>query len=117
MIVIRAASSHQNSRSSASREVAADATNATEMAMEMSSIIPGRRERTSASPPSRKGRPPQRKTTVPSTVATSESPGKLGGENPSQCWIISEYTTIGRVKIRLHQNFERNIAAWSPWPP
>jgi hypothetical protein len=60
------------------------------MAREMSSIMPGWRLRSSASPPSRNGRPPYRNTTVPSTGATHWEPGNWGGVKPSQSWTISE---------------------------
>jgi hypothetical protein len=58
MIEIRAESSHQNSRSSSPNVVAHDATKATEMAMPISSIMPGCLERISETAPDRKGQPP-----------------------------------------------------------
>jgi hypothetical protein len=58
MIAIRADSSHQNSRSSSPRDVAAEATKATTMAMPIRSIIPGCRDRISETAPVRKGQPP-----------------------------------------------------------
>ena len=73
-----AASSHQNSRSNRPRLVAADATKATVMAMPMSSIIPGWRDRISETAPVRNGQPPYAKTAVPRTGATRLSPGNDG---------------------------------------
>jgi hypothetical protein len=58
MITISSDSSHQKSRSNRPRAVAALATKATLMAREISSIMPGWRLRASATPPSRKTRPP-----------------------------------------------------------
>jgi hypothetical protein len=78
MITISRASSHQNSRSKTPNTVATLAPKATRMAREINSIMPGWRLRSSASPPSRNGRPPYRKTTVPSTGATHREPGELG---------------------------------------
>ena len=46
------------------------------MAIEMSSIIPGRRCRSSARPPARNGHPAQKKMTVPSTGPIQSMPGK-----------------------------------------
>ncbi len=58
MIVTSAASSHQNSRSNQPNVVASEATNATVMAMPISSIIPGWRSRDSRTAPTRNGLPP-----------------------------------------------------------
>ena len=52
------------------------------MAREISSIMPGWRPRSSATPPSRNGRPPYRNTIVPSTGATHCEPGNWGGVKP-----------------------------------
>ena len=90
MITISSESSHQNSRSKTPNRVATLAPKATRMAREMSSIMPGWRLRSSARPPSRNGRPPYRKTTVPSTGATHADPGNWGGVKPSHSWTISE---------------------------
>ena len=90
MITISRASSHQNSRSNTPNRVATLAPKATRMAREISSIMPGWRLRSSARPPSRNGRPPYRKTIVPSTGATHCEPGNCGGVKPSHSWTISE---------------------------
>ena len=58
MITISEASSHQNSRSSASVSETTDETNATVIASAISSIMPGWRLRASSMPPVRNGRPP-----------------------------------------------------------
>ena len=46
------------------------------IAMEISSIIPGWRSRSSATPPVRNGQPPHKNTIDPSTGPTSSMPGK-----------------------------------------
>ena len=76
MIVTRAASSHQNSRSNQPRLVAIDADQATVMAMAISSIIPGARSRSSTTAPARNGQPPHKKTNVPSTGPTQATPDR-----------------------------------------
>jgi hypothetical protein len=58
MIVTRAASSHQKSRSNRPTLVATEAAYATVIAMEISSIMPGARSRISRTAPTRKGQPP-----------------------------------------------------------
>jgi hypothetical protein len=58
MSTIGRASSHQNSGSKAPNTVATLAPKPTRMASEISTILPGRRARTSAGPPSRNGHPP-----------------------------------------------------------
>ncbi len=58
MIVTSAASSHQKSRSNAPNVVASEAAYATVIAIEISSIMPGARSRTSRTPPTRNGQPP-----------------------------------------------------------
>ena len=57
-MVTSAASSHQKSRSNTPRLVASDATYATVIAIEISSIMPGARSRASRTPPTRNGQPP-----------------------------------------------------------
>jgi hypothetical protein len=47
------------------------------MARPMSSIIPGRRDRTSATAPVRKGQPPHQNTIEPSTGAMTSRPGTV----------------------------------------
>jgi hypothetical protein len=89
MIVTRRASSHQKSRSKYSRAVAALATKATVMAIEIRSIIPGRHSRASWRPPFRNGQPPQAKMKVPRTGAIHPDPGNRGIEKPSHIWTIS----------------------------
>ncbi len=74
MIVTRAASSHQNSRSNQPRLDAIDDDHATVIAIATSSIIPGARSRASATAPARNGHPPHRNTKVPSTGPTPDTP-------------------------------------------
>ena len=69
--------------------VAALATKATVMAIEMRSIMPGRHWRTSWKPPFRNGQPPHRKMKVPRTGATQAEPAKRGMEKPNHIWTIS----------------------------
>jgi hypothetical protein len=69
--------------------VAALATNATVIAIAISSIIPGLRARSSLQPPTRNGRPPYEKTIVPRTAGTRSEPEKGGAVKRSQSWIIS----------------------------
>jgi len=76
MIVTSAPSSHQKSRWNHPRLEANDAPKATVIAMEINSIIPGCRARTSAMAPVRNGQPPQSSTTEPSTGPTRPMPGK-----------------------------------------
>ena len=57
-----------------------EATNATVMASPMRSIIPGWRERISLIAPVRKGRPPHRYITVPSTGETHGTQPASGTE-------------------------------------
>ncbi len=80
MITMSRASSHQKSSwwCSTPRLAPHDDTNATVMASPINSIIPGARERISLIAPVRKGRPPQRYITVPSTGDTHCAPGKAG---------------------------------------
>ena len=46
------------------------------IAIAISSIIPGWRSRTSATPPARNGQPPHKNTNEPSTGPTQAMPGK-----------------------------------------
>ena len=80
MITISSASSHQNSSSWWSRPRVApqEDRNATVMPRLISSIIPGARERSSESPPVRKGRPPHAYMTVPRIGAIQPRPGTSG---------------------------------------
>jgi hypothetical protein len=89
MIVTRRASSHQKSRSKNPRVVAALATKATMIAIDIRSIIPGRHSRASSNPPFRNGQPPQTKMKVPRTGATHPEPRNWGMEKPSHIWTIS----------------------------
>ena len=79
-MTISSASSHQKSSwwSSTPRLAPHDETNATVMASPISSIIPGARERISLTAPVRKGLPPQKYMTVPSTGDTHRAPGNSG---------------------------------------
>ena len=80
MITISSASSHQKSRSCGNtpRLEPHEAMKATVMARPINSIIPGARERISLIAPVKKGRPPQKYITVPSTGDTHCAPGKSG---------------------------------------
>jgi len=79
-MTISRASSHQKSRSKPPTPsvVTQDATNATVMAMAISSIMPGRRALSSVSAPRRNGAPPWRKITVPRTGGIQADPGNTG---------------------------------------
>ena len=80
MITIRRASSHQKSSwwSSSPTLAPSEAPHATVIASAMSSIMPGCRERTSATPPVRNGHPPQKNMTVPSSggIQSVAPPGR-----------------------------------------
>ena len=89
MIVTRRASSHQKSRSKNPKAVAALATKATEIAIEIRSIIPGRYSRAYSNAPFRNGQPPQTKIKVPRTGTTHPEPGNWGVDKPSHIWAIS----------------------------
>ncbi len=91
--------------------VTQDATNATVIAIEISSIIPGRRDFSSLQPPVRNGCPPYTKITVPSTGAISPEPGKSGRVYPSRSANISLKNTTGTASARLIQNRSLNCAA------
>ena len=88
-----------------------EATNATAIAIEMSSIIPGRRDFSSLQPPVRNGCPPYTKITVPRTGAISPAPGKSGRRYPSRSANISLKNTTGTASARLIQNRSLNCAA------
>ena len=79
MIAINAASSHQKSNPDSNpKVVATEATNATVIAIAINNIIPGRRRRTSSTPPAKNGHPPYQKTTVPNTGASHREPANTG---------------------------------------
>jgi hypothetical protein len=59
------------------------------MAIEIRSIMPGRRSRASSKPPFRNGQPPHRKMKVPRTGAIHAEPAKRGMEKPNHIWTIS----------------------------
>ena len=82
MMTIRRASSHQNSNSwwRSPRLAPHEATNATVIASPIKSIMPGVRARSSPSAPVRKGRPPQKYITLPSSGEIRLAPGKSGTE-------------------------------------
>ena len=77
MIVTSVASSNQRSTSIHPISVATDAPNATTNPIEMSSIIPGRRARSSSQPPRRKTGPPQANVSVPNSGATNVASGEV----------------------------------------
>ena len=74
MIVTSSASSHQNSRSNQPALVDIDATQATVIAIDINSIMPGWRSRSSATAPARNGWPPHAKMNVPSTGPIHPTP-------------------------------------------
>jgi hypothetical protein len=78
--------------------------------MEMSSIIPGWRDRASCQPPLKNGHPAQKKRMVPNTGPTSPIPGK-SSEYPNQSITMELVATTGTVSIKLNQNRRRNIVA------
>ncbi len=122
--MIRAANSHQNSRSNHPNVVASDAAKATTIAMPIRSIIPGWRSLASRTAPFRNGDPPYTKITVPRTGAIQSDPGKVGAVYPNQSWMVSLKKSTGRVRASDSQKRSRNIAtlwpsclSWlPPWP-
>ena len=75
----------------------------------MSSIIPGCRTRSSATPPARNGHPPHKNTIVPRTGPSRSLPGN-SREYPNQSMTMSLVTTNGMVSSRLTQNRRRNMS-------
>ena len=75
----------------------------------MSSIIPGWRALTSATPPARNGQPPHQNTIEPSTGPSQLMPGK-SMVYPNQSMTISLVTTSGTVRARLSQKRRRKMA-------
>jgi hypothetical protein len=79
------------------------------IAIDMSSIIPGWRSRSSATAPARNGHPPHTNTIESRTGASTSIPGK-SREYPNQSITISLVTTNGIVNERQTQNRRRNIS-------
>ena len=116
-MTISSASSHQKSRSKPPipSVVTQEATKATVIAIEISSIMPGRRAASSERPPVRNGQPPYRNITVPRTGEIQPAPVKSGTWYPSVWANISLNSTTGSASTRLIQKRSRNWAAWSVW--
>ena len=113
MMETSVASSNHRSTSIHPSSVATDAPNATSKPMEMSSIMPGCRDRSSSHPPRRKTGPPHANTKVPNSGATRIS---SAATSTIHCRTAPEYSSrcsLRSVSERPSSSIVMNSSALS----